>query len=125
MTTEKSGRQLCWSAASTAGYRRFSKCVLIAADRCPPAENPSTPILCGSTCSSAARERTSLSARCASCSAVGAGGLTWHLHRSSQWCPESGTRYFSSTQVIPLLVSQSQTSVPVSYTHLRAHETPE
>ncbi len=36
------------------GYRRFSKCVLIAATRCPPAENPSTPILCGSICHSAA-----------------------------------------------------------------------
>ena len=39
---------------STAGYKRFAKCVLIAADRCPPAENPSTPILCGSMCHSAA-----------------------------------------------------------------------
>src|SRR5438874_1709238 len=54
MATAKSGRQLSLSAASTAGYKRLSKCVLIAADRCPPAENPSTPILCGSMCHSAA-----------------------------------------------------------------------
>lgn len=40
-TTANSGRQLSLSAASTAGYKRLSKCVLIAADRCPPAENPS------------------------------------------------------------------------------------
>src|SRR5712691_2766711 len=46
--TAKSGRQLTLSAASTAGYKRLSKCVLISVTRCPPAENPSTPILCGS-----------------------------------------------------------------------------
>src|SRR2546430_9027217 len=33
MATAKSGRQLSLSTASTAGYKRFSKCVLIAADR--------------------------------------------------------------------------------------------
>src|SRR6266513_4666667 len=44
MATAKSGRQLSLSTASTAGYKRFSKCVPIAATRCPPAENPSTPI---------------------------------------------------------------------------------
>src|SRR5215472_11855541 len=36
------------------GYKRFVKCVLIAATRCPPEENPSTPILRGSMCHSAA-----------------------------------------------------------------------
>src|SRR5437867_6680219 len=46
----KSGRQLSLSAASIAGYNRLSKCVLIAATICPPAEKPSTPILCGSIC---------------------------------------------------------------------------
>src|SRR6266850_1551491 len=37
MTTAKSGRQLPLSAASTTGYKRFGKYVLIAADKCPPA----------------------------------------------------------------------------------------
>ena len=32
----KSGRQLSLSAASTAGYKRLSKCVLIAVTICPP-----------------------------------------------------------------------------------------
>ncbi len=52
------------------GYRRFSKCVLIAATMCPPAEKPSTPILCGSICHCAAWKRTSPTVLCASSNAV-------------------------------------------------------
>src|SRR5436190_15948644 len=63
------------SAASTVGYKRLSKCVLISATRCPPAENPSTPILCGSIWYSAARKRTSPNVLCASSSAIGAFGF--------------------------------------------------
>ena len=46
------------------------RCVLTAATRCPPAEKPMTPTLCGSTCHCAACWRTSPRVRCASCSAV-------------------------------------------------------
>jgi hypothetical protein len=63
-------------------------------------------------CHSAACKRTRPTVLCASSSAVGDFGLTWHSHRWSQCIPEFGTRYFNSTQVIPLDVSQSQTSVP-------------
>ena len=76
--TAKSGRQLSLSAASIAGYKRCAKCVLMSATRCPPAENPITPILCGSMCHSAACKRTSPIVRCASSNAVGAFGFSWH-----------------------------------------------
>src|SRR5712691_3607416 len=66
----KSGRQLSLSAASTVGYKRCPKWVLTAATRCPPAEKPSTPILCGSMCHSAACNRTSPTVRCASSSGM-------------------------------------------------------
>src|SRR5260370_1163813 len=101
-------RQLSLSAASTAGYKRFAKCVLIAADRCPPAENPSTPILCGSMCHSAACKRSSPTVLCASSNAIGDSGYGPDFG----YGPTSVTRYFNSTHVIPLGVSQSQTSVP-------------
>lgn len=54
-----------------ARYKRRLKCVLTAATRCPPAENPSTPILCGPIPHSAAWNRTSPTVRCASSNAMG------------------------------------------------------
>src|SRR3981081_1046700 len=112
MTIAKSGRQLSSSAASTGAYVRCAKCVLTAATKCPPAEKPITPTLCGSTCHCAACCRTSPNVRCASCSAVCTFGYTRRWFSSSHHGPEPGTRYFSSTQVIPRDVSQSQISVP-------------
>src|ERR1017187_3605988 len=98
MTTAKSGRQLSLSAASTGGYKRFAKCVLIAADKCPPAENPSTPILCGSICHSAARKRTRPTVLCASSRAMGDSGYGPDFG----YGPTSVTRYFNSTHADPL-----------------------
>src|SRR6185437_2761201 len=108
----KSGRQLSRSAASTGTYVRCAKCVLTAATRCPPAEKPITPTLCGSTCHCTACWRTSPNVRCASCSAVCTFGYTRRWCSSSHHGPEPGTRYFSSTQVTPRDVSQSQICVP-------------
>src|SRR5580700_3407619 len=114
MATAKSGRQLSLSAPSTDEYKRFAKCVLIAADRWPPAENPSTPILCGSICHSAAWKRTRPTVLCASSNAIGdsGNGPDFGYGADLGYPSLPGTRYFNRTQVIPLDVSQSQTSVP-------------
>src|SRR5207245_1518858 len=104
----KSGRQVSLSAASRAGYNRLAKFVLIAATKCPPAEKPSTPILCESICHSAACKRTKPIVLWASSNAIGDFGYAPDL--GDRCSP--GTRYFNNTHVIPLDVSQSQTSVP-------------
>ena len=83
----------------------------VQAVRCPPAEKPSMPIRFGSIPHSPALLRTRLTARWASISACTGG-------RSRGVPSRRGTRYFRTTPVTPIELSQAATSSP-SRSHAR------